>query len=117
MQITGNIKLLNVTYPAQLALNRYYCFYKSIAFINPLNLLFGLHYQTSNIKNVLGYDLCLLSVQRSSDLPPDTVSFLNFPSATENLHIFCKTFTFADPSIGKSKYKTQAKYRVIIERF
>lgn len=61
--------------------------------------------------------LCLLLLQRNSDLPSISIGFLSMPSSTADLHITCETFTLTYLSIGKSKYKALARYRVITERF
>ena len=46
--------------------------------------------------------LCLLQLQRTSDLPSASVNFLIFPSVTAKLHIRHQTFTLFYPSINKS---------------
>ena len=55
------------------------------------------------------YLLCLLPLQRKSDLSSANVGFLSFFSATVNLHITHKTFTLTYPSIGKSKFNAHLR--------
>ena len=75
------------------------------------------HTQSENKKGNYQSLLCLLPLQRNSDLHSSSAGFLSVSSAIGNLHIICRTFTLANPYIDKSKYKISKIYSNFIEKF
>ena len=62
--------------------------------------------------------LCLLPLQRNSDLASGTPGFLSSRSAAANLHLIHETITLTYASIDKPNLRlSNSRYILIVERF